>query len=200
MDTASLGLTCGPSSICSPAALPPSCPRTRRCSGGSASRGAAQTLYQHAQLWEGSCGFLSSQTHLLSFSTVLALTVLPHHRLLRQVSTRDQLHNFLFLHSKAREGCTQEEPLHAPQAAPFYILGKGSLTQMSAFSSASRQLFLSMLWASILEAPQPGDRSLAGIPTRNSFCTLPQLVVRGVDEGSFLSGLPGKMGMALLES
>lgn len=75
-----------------------------------------------------------------------------------------------------------------------------SLAQMSAPSSALRQLFLSTLWASILEAPQPWDHSLVGISARNSFCTLPQLVFVGLDEGSFLSGLPGKMGMAFVES
>lgn len=57
-----------------------SCPRTRRCSGVVVA-GSCPALYQHPQLWEGSCGFLSSQIHFLSFHTALALAALPHHHL-----------------------------------------------------------------------------------------------------------------------
>lgn len=120
MDTASLGLTWGPSSVCSAAALPPSCPRTWCCCGGSAG-GAAQPLYQHTQLWEGSCGFLSSQTRLLSFSRALTLTALPHHSLLGEVSTRDQLHHFLLLHSEGRRATPRRRPCIFPPAPQLHL-------------------------------------------------------------------------------
>lgn len=65
-----------------------SCPQTRQCSG-TVLVGSYPALYQHPQLWEGSCGFLSSQTHLLSFHKVLALAALPHHHLSLQ-NVKDQ--------------------------------------------------------------------------------------------------------------
>lgn len=66
-----------------------SCPGTRQCSG-TVLAGSCPALYQHPQLWEGSCGFLSSQTHFLPFCTALALAALPHDHLSLQNVNEDQ--------------------------------------------------------------------------------------------------------------